>query len=192
MTEDKLLNFQEGPELKRKFELIYSRSKELLDRSNYKILSIEDARTITDNLRGRGKKVVLISGVFDVLHVGHLALFEKAREYGEVLAVATPTDEQIQANKNPLRPITPLKDRLSTLSHIEDVDFTFPQGSWSTTELIKFVLPTVYVYTPWRNKEHMSKFIDEAKQFDVRLQQVDLDTSAISSSKLLSLIEKLR
>ena len=175
-----------------KLELIASRPEKHLRPSDYKKLTFEEAVVIIDSLKKRGKRVVLVSGVFDILHIGHLAFFDKAREYGDVLGVATPTDKQIQENKDPDRPITVLSDRLTTLSCIETVDFTFPQNSWSTTELLKNTLPSAYVYTSWHNKNHMAKFIEDVHNINVQLQQVDLDTSAISSSRLISLIEKLK
>ena len=134
---------------------------------------------------------MLVSGVFDIMHVGHLALLEEARKYGEALAVAVSTDEQVRANKDPQRPITPLADRLRFLSHLVDVDFVFPQRTWFTAELLREVLPSVYVFVPWRNIEHMNRFIGEVDGLGVQLRQVDLDTSKVSSTKLIDLIKRL-
>lgn len=155
-----------------------------------KVLTIEEASVLTGRLRKDGISVALVSGVFDIIHVGHLALFEEARKYGEALAVAVSTDEQVRANKDPQRPITPLADRLKLLSHLVDVDFVFPQRTWFSAQLLGEVLPAVYVFVPWRNKEHMDKFIGQVEGLDVQLRQVDLDTSKVSSSKLVALIER--
>ena len=156
-----------------------------------KVLTIEEASVLTSRLRKGSMSVSLVSGVFDIMHVGHLALFEEARKYGEALAVAVSTDEQVRANKDPQRPITPLADRLRLLSHLVDVDFVFPQRTWYTEQLLREVLPTVYVFVPWRNKEHMGEFIKQVEGLGVQLRQVGLDTSKVSSTKLIALIERL-
>ncbi len=156
-----------------------------------KVLTIEEASALTGRLRERGASVALVSGVFDLVHVGHLNLFEEARKYGDALAVAVPTDEQVRENKDPLRPITPLTDRLRLLGHIVDVDFVFPQRSWLTAQLLREVLPSVYVFVPWNNKDHMNMFIKQVEGLGVELRQVDLDTSNVSSTKLLALIKRL-
>ena len=39
------------------------------------------------------KKVVLVHGVFDVIHIGHLDHFKDAKSYGDILVVSLTSDE---------------------------------------------------------------------------------------------------
>lgn len=178
--------------IKRKYEFISSKQREFLSPGAYKILTSKEAGIITKDLKNLGKKVVLISGVFDLMHVGHLAVFAKARQYGDVLAVTTPTDEQIHLHKGHDRPITTLTDRLNMLSHIESVDFVFSQSSWSMIEVLREIKPTVYAYTLWSNSNHILTLIQQAQRFGIEIQVLNIDTSSISSSKLVALIEKFK
>ena len=41
------------------------------------------------------KKAVIVSGYFNPLHKGHLELFEKAKEEGDLLIVIVNNDKQI-------------------------------------------------------------------------------------------------
>lgn len=179
-------------DIKRKYEFISSRKIGSLSPSAYKILTIKEASKITENFKRIDKKVVLMSGIFDLMHVGHLAIFSEARRYGDVLAVTTPTDKQIQLHKDQNRPIATLTDRLNMLGHIESVDFVFPQSSWSIIKVLREIKPTVYAYIPWSNKNHMLTFIQQARQFDIRIQCLNMSAFSISSSKLLALINKLK
>jgi len=55
---------------------------------------------------------VLANGVFDVLHVGHLAYLRECRKLG-TLIVSVTRDEHV--NKGPGRPVTPLNERVEML-----------------------------------------------------------------------------
>ena len=39
-------------------------------------------------LKKQGKKIVLCHGVFDVVHIGHIYHFKKAKSYGDYLIVS--------------------------------------------------------------------------------------------------------
>ena len=57
---------------------------------------------IVTSLKKRGKKIVLCHGVFDLLHIGHLNYFKKAKLLGDVLIVSVTDDKFV--NKGPGRP----------------------------------------------------------------------------------------
>ena len=57
--------------------------------------------------REEGRTVVFTNGCFDLLHPGHVRLFETAREHGDVLVVAINGDESVRRLKGDARPILP-------------------------------------------------------------------------------------
>ena len=71
----------------------------------------------------RDKKIVLTSGCFDILHVGHLEHLKKAKSYGDILMVCLSNDEQIKALKGEERPVNNYQDRLNLFKTISYVDY---------------------------------------------------------------------
>lgn len=75
--------------------------------------------------RADGKSIGYISGCFDLLHSGHLRLFEFAKQHVDILVVALDNDESIRLSKGDHRPITPESDRLYNLYALRNVDYVF-------------------------------------------------------------------
>jgi cytidyltransferase-like protein len=71
------------------------------------------------------QKTVWLNGTFDVLHMGHIELFNKARKLagpkGKVI-VGTDSDERIRELKGPSRPINNIFDRIGFLRAIKYID----------------------------------------------------------------------
>jgi len=78
----------------------------------------------------QGQKIVLVTGVFDVLHEEHFNFLQKAKQEGEVLLVAVETDERVRVLKGPTRPIYPEQDRVVNLQKlgIADAVFLLPEN----------------------------------------------------------------
>ena len=74
-----------------------------------------------------GKKYAtgLLMGVFDLFHVGHLRLIQRAKEQCAFLRVAVLSDELVVKFKNKA-PVIPLSERMEILSAIRDVDEVVP------------------------------------------------------------------
>ena len=63
---------------------------------------------------------VMASGVFDILHPGHLHFLEEARKLGDELVVVVATDNTVRARKH--EPITHQDMRLKMMSALRMVD----------------------------------------------------------------------
>jgi len=68
------------------------------------------------------KNLIWINGVFDVLHMGHIKLLQRARQMGLPVVVGIDTDERVKAMKGASRPINSLQDRRGVLQAIKYVD----------------------------------------------------------------------
>jgi len=66
-------------------------------------------------------KVVLAGGVYDVLHVGHLAALTEAKRLGDVLVVVVATDMTVDALKG-RKPLFPEEDRRALVEGLKPVD----------------------------------------------------------------------
>lgn len=74
---------------------------------------------------GKLGKVVLASGCFDVLHLGHIRMLERAAEFGDTLFVAINSDRSVRKLKGPERPVIPEQQRRETLLALRCVDWVF-------------------------------------------------------------------
>jgi FAD synthetase len=63
---------------------------------------------------------VMASGVFDILHPGHLHFLEEARKLGDELVVVVATDNTVRQRKH--EPITPQDMRLKMIAALRIVD----------------------------------------------------------------------
>lgn len=69
-------------------------------------------------------KTVVIFGVFDGVHEGHRKFIGQAKEQGAKLVAIVARDESVKRIKNKI-PINNEKDRLNTVSKIEEIDLVF-------------------------------------------------------------------
>ncbi len=74
--------------------------------------------------RSRGEVVVLVTGVFDVLHEEHVAFLRKAKALGWLL-VGVESDVRVAEMKGPSRPVNPAQRRVSTLEELQIADAVF-------------------------------------------------------------------
>jgi cytidyltransferase-like protein len=74
---------------------------------------------------GAGDGLVVVTGVFDLLHVGHLRFLCAARALGSRLVVGVESDERVRGWKGPDRPIQTQEDRCELLSALRVVDDVF-------------------------------------------------------------------
>jgi len=91
-------------------------------------------------------KIVWVNGCFDILHRGHIELFEYAKSLGDFLIVGIDSDNRIREHKGPNRPINNHQDRKFFLKSIKYVDEVVVFES--NTELenwIKFYEPDILV-----------------------------------------------
>jgi D-beta-D-heptose 7-phosphate kinase/D-beta-D-heptose 1-phosphate adenosyltransferase len=67
-------------------------------------------------------KKVFINGTFDIIHLGHLALFNYAKSLGDFLLVAIDSDKRVKQLKGNDRPINNQIERKTLLENLKAVD----------------------------------------------------------------------
>jgi rfaE bifunctional protein nucleotidyltransferase chain/domain len=112
------------------------------------IPSLEEMTRTVTHLKGLGYPIVLTSGSFDLIHLGHVKYLQRAKEFGGVLVVGVDSDAKIRRRKGDDRPMVPQDERLELLAHQRPVDMIYLKGDdeprWG---LIKAVRPDVLVLT---------------------------------------------
>ena len=73
-------------------------------------------------------KKIITFGTFDVLHVGHLSLLERARGLGDALVVGISTD-QLNLKKKARAPVFPEQERIRLVASLRCVDQVFFEES---------------------------------------------------------------
>jgi rfaE bifunctional protein nucleotidyltransferase chain/domain len=95
--------------------------------------------------RAAGQAVVFTNGCFDLLHPGHVALFEAARAEGAVLVVGLNSDRSVRTLKGAGRPLIPEGERAETVAALEAVDRVVVYDEDTPRELVAALLPDVLV-----------------------------------------------
>lgn len=107
--------------------------------------TIAECRKITERYdRFTVSEVVLATGVWDVIHRGHIELLEQAATYGPVF-VGLNTDEAVRQLKGPMRPINTLEDRAYVLTALRSVRAVFPIDAVTVEEAIRYLRPSHWV-----------------------------------------------
>jgi D-beta-D-heptose 7-phosphate kinase/D-beta-D-heptose 1-phosphate adenosyltransferase len=107
----------------------------------------EKIEALVQTWRGAGKKIVMTSGVFDIVHLGHVHVLSQARNLGDGLLVVINTDASVQRKKGPKRPINTLQDRMTMLAALRVVDAvgSFDEEGDQPFDLVRRLKPDVFV-----------------------------------------------
>jgi D-glycero-beta-D-manno-heptose 1-phosphate adenylyltransferase len=110
--------------------------------------SLEEVTRKVSHLRGLDYTIVLTSGSFDLIHLGHVKYLARAKEFGGILVVGVDSDAKIRRRKGDDRPMVPQAERLEMLAYQRPVDLIYlkddDEPRWA---LIKAVAPDVLVLT---------------------------------------------
>lgn len=110
-----------------------------------KLVREDDLKTLGDQLRESGKKIVMTNGCFDFLHAGHVAFLQQARALGDVLVLAMNTDESIRRLKGAPRPIIPQQQREELVAAVEAVDYVVTYHEDTPHHIIEDLRPDLLV-----------------------------------------------
>jgi glycerol-3-phosphate cytidylyltransferase len=98
--------------------------------------------------------LVYTVGTFDLLHVGHLALLEKCRALGNVVAVGVASDGVVNTYK-PNVPVIPLDQREEMLQALQCVDIVRPYYELEYVSACRELNVDIFVVgEDWGSKPH--------------------------------------
>lgn len=123
------------------------------------------------------------TGVYDMLHIGHLNILRRAKEQCDYLVVGVSTDELVQKDKNKT-PIIPFAERCAIVEAIKYVDKVVPQfdknkmAAWE-----KYHFNKMFVGSDWKGTDAWNRFEKEFKPLGVEIVYLD-HTDGISSTIL--------
>lgn len=106
-------------------------------------------------------KVVLAGGVYDVLHIGHLAALTEAKSFGDVLVAVVASDVTVQTLKS-RKPIFPEEDRRKLVEGLKPVDkaiLGYEDVGMGYEEVLMEVKPDIVAFG--YDQEHLEKKVRE-------------------------------
>ena len=95
--------------------------------------------------RAAGDRIVFTNGCFDLLHVGHVTLLERCKQFGERLIIGINSDASVARLKGPSRPIISETERMRVLSSLAVSDAVVIFDEPTPIELIRAIQPDVLV-----------------------------------------------
>lgn len=97
-------------------------------------------------------KKIITYGTFDLFHIGHLKLIQRAKALGDHLTVAVSTDE-FNARKGK-RTLIPFEHRLDIVRNIQGVDQVIAEETWEQkrTDIQKLGITHFVMGEDWQGK----------------------------------------
>jgi rfaE bifunctional protein nucleotidyltransferase chain/domain len=163
--------------------ILYRESKR---RARKKLIKIKELPKLSEFLKLTERKSVFTSGVFDLIHIGHIRYLKKASLLGDVLIVGVNSDSSTKKLKGKERPILGEELRAEMLSFLEFVDFIviFPQ--LTAAKVISMLKPDVYVCAEgsWRGDLEKKPEVREVRKYGGEVvvlprQSLEVSTTAI-------------
>ncbi len=153
-----------------------------------KIQSSESLVKIVQNLKQKGKKIVLCHGVFDIVHLGHIRHFNEAKSQGDILITSLTQDRYVK--RGPGRPYFNDRLRAETLASLAVTDYVSVVEAPTATNFIRKIRPDIYAKGPdykLKDKDITGKILEEEKAIKaVGGRLFFTDDITFSSSKLVN------
>lgn len=136
------------------------------------------------------KKIIgYTTGVYDMFHIGHLNILEKAKSMCDYLIVGVSTDELVQKEKNKT-PVISYAERAEIVGSIRYVDQVVPQENKNKKEAWeKLHFDKMFVGSDWQGSSQWKKFEEEFAPLGVEIVYLP-HTDGISSTQLTAFIKK--
>lgn len=98
-----------------------------------------------NSIRNEQKSIAFTNGCFDILHYGHIMLFQKAAEYCDILIVGLNSDTSIKMIKGSDRPVNKEDERSIILASLTMIDYVVLFSEPDPLKVIKIIKPDVLI-----------------------------------------------
>jgi len=153
------------------------------DFENRLVGSLDELADKVAGFKALGLRVVLTSGSFDLIHLGHVKYLARAKEFADVLVVGVDSDAKIRRRKGDDRPMVPQDERLEMLAYQRPVDLIYLKHEdderWS---LIKAAKPDVLVLTA--GHAYSADEQNALLEFCGRIEVVERQSSVTTSERI--------
>jgi D-beta-D-heptose 7-phosphate kinase/D-beta-D-heptose 1-phosphate adenosyltransferase len=135
------------------------------------------------------QKVVLATGVFDLLHAEHKNFLKKAKQAGEFLIVGVETDVRVKKMKGEDRPVHTLQKRMNTIETLPYVDavFALPEAFSKPADhdgLIATIRPAILAVSS--HSDHLDKKRAILQKYGGDIKVVHQHNPDVSTTQLIA------
>lgn len=128
------------------------------------------------------------AGAFDLFHIGHLNLIQRAKEQCDYLIVGVTTDELIMKTKNK-KPVIPYEERERIVGSLKYVDRVVPQDDLDKVKAwAKYNYNVLFSGDDWKTSPRWQGYVEELKKHNVEV--VFFPYTKTTSSTLLTKVLK--
>ena len=113
----------------------------LISKVREKIITTDNLVLKVSQWKKNKMKVAFTNGCFDILHLGHLEILTKSKEFGDRLIVAVNSDESVRKLKGEERPINDFQTRSNMLASFSFVDYVVEFSDDTPKKLIQIIKP---------------------------------------------------
>ena len=161
-----------------------------------KIKTFKEICYICSKLQKQGKKVVFVHGFFDIMHKGHILLFNEAKKFSDILVIGVDSKRNSSVLKRSRKIMNSDKERAYVVANIIPVDYCFIMPSMSSkevpnknkpqfyTEIYKRLEPNVVASCLTSDKEGGLLRKEQAKSAGIKFVDIKLKFK-ISTSKII-------
>ncbi|MDR2676586.1 MAG: adenylyltransferase/cytidyltransferase family protein [Endomicrobium sp.] len=111
----------------------------------YKKQKIVKKEIKIEKLKSIGKQIVFTNGCFDLIHLGHIVLLEKAKSFGDILIVAINSDKSLSNLKGAKRPLVKENERAKILLSLKFVDYVIIFDEQTPENILEKLRPDILV-----------------------------------------------
>ncbi|WP_347405114.1 PfkB family carbohydrate kinase [Micromonospora sp. WMMD1082] len=108
-------------------------------------VGVAAAAAVVARVRAAGGTVVATGGCFDLLHAGHVATLQAARQLGDCLVVCLNSDASVGGLKGPERPVMRQDDRSRLLAALSCVDAVMIFDEPTPVAALSWLRPDIWV-----------------------------------------------
>lgn len=127
--------------------------------------------------------LVYTYAVCDLLHIGHLEYFERAKGLGDKLIVGILTDEAVMEKKP--KPIMDFEERIRIAQSLRCVDVVVPQNTYSPLENVIKFKPDILIESSSHKEQPANKFMESINGRVIELPYNDKFSSTKIKEKIL-------
>ena len=163
--------------------------KQIPEETGSKQKSLKELSELCKRLQQDHKQIILTNGCFDLIHVGHIKLFEASKKLGDVMIVAIDDDDSVRRLKGAGRPVISAEERVRILSALDSVDYVVVFANKDLFKVIESIRPDVLTKgSNYKSEQVLGRKIVES--YGGRIELIPI-TEEISTSQIINNIKNI-